>query len=82
MEDNRLPRDIRRSSLEEFWIWRHGTVKNKLMMLKRIHKVGDEVLGLVEGLPDIISLPLRYEIGMGVDCVNLSTRKGKYADHL
>ena len=44
----------------------------------------DEVLGVVEALPDMGTLPLRYEIGMGVVCYTLilSIRKGKYSGHL
>ena len=50
------------------------------MMLKSTHEVVDEVLGIVEVLPDMGTLPLIYEIGIGVVCYTLiiSSRKGKY----
>ena len=53
-------------------------------MLKMIHEVGDEVLGFVEGLPNMRPLPLIYEIGMGVACYTLVLypRKGKHAGYL
>ena len=59
-------------------------VKNNLMTLKGIYEVGDEVLGLVEGLTDMGPFPSRYEIGMRLDCYNLILymRKGKYVDDL
>ena len=41
------------------------------MTLKIIHEVGYEVLGIVEGLPDMVPLTLRDEISMGVACSNL-----------
>ena len=40
-------------------------------MLKSTHEVVDEVLGIVEALPDMGTFPLRYEIGMGVVCYTL-----------
>ena len=54
------------------------------MTSKMIHEVGDEVLGLIEGLPDMGPFPLRYEIWMGGACYTLIlyTRKGKYAGNL
>ena len=54
-------------------------VKNNSMSLKKMHEVGDEVLGMVEGLPNLGPFTLRYEVGMGLACYNLmlSTRKGK-----
>ena len=54
------------------------------MMLKRIHEVGDKVLGLVEGILDMGPLPLRYEIGMGVAYYTLILymSKGKHEGHL
>lgn len=59
---------IWRYSLGEFCIQRHGKVKNNLTMLKCIHDLGDEVLGLVEGLSDLGPFPLRDEVGIGVAC--------------
>ena len=40
-------------------------------MLKGMHEVTDEVLGLVEGLPNLGLFPLRYEVEMGVTCSTL-----------
>ena len=46
--------------------------------------MGDEVLGLVEGLPGVGTFLLRDEMGTGLACSTLilSTRKGNYAGHL
>ena len=45
---------------------------------------GDEVLGMVEGLPDMVPFPLRDEIGMGMTCYTfiMSMSKVKYTYHL
>ena len=58
-------------------------VKNNSMSLNKMHEVGDEVLGMVEGLPNLGPFTLRYEVGMGLACYNLmlSTRKGKNPRH-
>ena len=48
LEDDRLICDIWRASLDEFWSWRPGMVKNNSMSLKKMHEVGDEVLGMVD----------------------------------
>ena len=50
---------IWRATLNPFWSQRPGMVKNNLIILKRIYEVGDEVLGLVEGLPYLVPFPLR-----------------------
>ena len=41
------------------------------MTFKSTHEVVDEVLGVVEVLQDMGTLPLRYEIGMGMVCYTL-----------
>ena len=84
LEDDKLLCSIRQDSLDNFCIQRPGTVKNTLVMLKQMNKVGDEVLGLLEGLPNLGPFPLRYELVMGVSCSTLIIylRKVKYIGHL
>ena len=84
MEDDRLLCAIWWYTLDAFWSQRPRTVINDLMTLKRIHEVGDEILGLVEGLMYMVPLPLRDEICMGVACSTLIIymRKWKYSGQL
>ena len=84
MADDMLLCAIRQASLNIFCSWRPGTVKNNLMMLKRIHEVGDKFLGLMERLPYMVPLPSRDEIVMGVTCSTLilSKIKREYAGPL
>ena len=65
LEDNIFLCAIWWDSLDTSWIRRPSTVKNRLMMLKGMHEVADEVLGLVEGLPNLGLFPLIYEVEMG-----------------
>ena len=84
LEDYILLCSIQWATLDLLWRQRPRTVKNNFMTLKGIHEVGDEVLGILEGLTDMGPLPLRDEIGMVVACtiLILSTRKGNYSGHL
>ena len=59
LEYNQLLCAICNYYLGEFWSRQTGTVKKNLKMLKRIHEVGDEVLGLVEGITNLGPFPLR-----------------------
>ena len=83
-EDDTLLCAIRRYSLGYLWIRRPITIRNNLIMLIRLHEVGDEVLGLVEGLPNLGLFPLKYEVGIGVAYYTLMIymRKGKNSGHL
>ena len=68
----------------EFFIKQPGTVTNSLMMLERLYEVGNEVLGMSEGLPNLGPFTLGYEVGMDGSCSTLilSLGKGIYTGHL
>ena len=44
-----------------------GKARNNLMILKIINDTGDEIWGLVEGLPNMGPFLMRDKIGMGVE---------------
>ena len=56
----------------------------KLIVLKRIHDLVDEVLVLVEEITNLGPFNLSDEIGMSVACTTivLYFRKGRYAGHM
>ena len=51
------------------WIFscQQGKTRNNLMILKIINDTGDEIWGLVEGLPNMGPFLMRDKIGMGVE---------------
>ena len=59
-------------------------VQSYFMMLKRLLTMVNEILELVERLPNLGPFPLRDELQMGVVCLTLilSLRKEKYAGHM
>ena len=71
LEDNIFLFAIKISILDSLWSWSPIGIQNNLITLKITHEVVDEVLGIVEALPDMGTFPLRYEIGMGVVCYTL-----------
>ena len=60
-----------------------GLGRLKKITLKRIHEVGDDVLGLVGGAEIIGNFPFRDETGIGLACYTfiLSISKGKYKEN-
>ena len=50
LEDDKFLCSIQRDSLDVILRWRIDKVENILMLLKNMHTVGDEILGMVEWL--------------------------------
>ena len=67
-----------------FCSWNTGIARENLQVIREIHDVRDEILGLVEGLPILGPYLLSNDIGMGVAYLTLILylRKGICEDHL
>ena len=83
-EDDTLLCAIRHFFFGYLWIWRHGAINNNLIMFKKKHEARDEVLVLVEGLPNLGLFPIKYEFGMRVaySTLVIYMRKGNNKGHL
>ena len=83
-EDDRWMISIRRKSTEAFCSREPGTVRDNLKMLRKMETMYREELGLEYWFHLLGPYPPKYEVGMGVACVNLSMslKKGIYVGHL
>ena len=83
LKDCKIICNIRWECLDTYWILEPVMV-NCFKMLKRIHKVVDDLLGLVEGLQNYGAFFLRVEVDMGVSCLDLilSLRKLRHTGNL